>query len=254
MPTPALTFFPLADLPLIEPGNDLAALLIEHLGKAGLIPQNDDVLVIAQKIVSKAEDCFVDLQDIKPSPEALKLAYSSEKDPRLAELILRESARIVRDTPKVLIVEHRLGIVLANAGIDRSNVNNDEDTVLLLPVDPDASARRLKATLDAHFGVRLGIVITDSVGRPWRLGTTGIAIGCAGLAAMHDMRGLSDMFGRVLQVAEVATADCVAGAATLLMGEGAEAIPVVLMRGLQAGKPEQSAQTIVRSANENLFE
>ncbi|MDP7660778.1 MAG: coenzyme F420-0:L-glutamate ligase, partial [Gammaproteobacteria bacterium] len=173
---------------------------------------------------------------------------------RLAELILRESARIVRDTPKVLIVEHRLGIVLANAGIDRSNVNNDEDTVLLLPVDPDASARRLKATLDAHFGVRLGIVITDSVGRPWRLGTTGIAIGCAGLAAMHDMRGLSDMFGRVLQVAEVATADCVAGAATLLMGEGAEAIPVVLMRGLQAGKPEQSAQTIVRSANENLFE
>lgn len=254
MPTPALTFFPLPDLPLIEPGSGLAALIIEHLGKAGLAPQDGDVLAIAQKIISKAEDCFVDLKDIEPSPEALKLAYSTEKDPRLAELILRESARIVRDTPGVLIVEHHLGIVLANAGIDRSNVNNDEDTVLLLPDDPDASARQLKATLDAHFGIHLGIVITDSVGRPWRLGTTGIAIGCAGLEAMHDMRGRTDMFGRVLQVAEVATADCIAGTATLLMGEGAEAIPVVLIRGLKAGESTQSAKIIVRPADENLFE
>jgi len=253
MPKPALSFFPVSGLPLVEPGCDLAALIIEHLGKAGLVPQNGDVLAIAQKIVSKAEDCFVNLKDIEPSPEAQRLAYSSEKDPRIAELILRESTRIVRDTPGVLIVEHRLGIVLANAGIDRSNVDGDEDSVLLLPDDPDASARRLKETLDAHFGIRLGIVITDSVGRPWRLGTTGITIGCAGLEALNDMRGQQDMFGRVLQVAEVATADCVAGAASLIMGEGAEAVPLVLVRGLEAGESKQSAGTIVRPANENLF-
>ena len=253
MPTPALSFFPVSGLPLIEPGCDLAAVIIEHLDKAGLVPQDGDIVALAQKIVSKAEGCLVDLKDIEPSTEARKLAYSKEKDPRIAELILHESKRIVRDTSTVLIVEHRLGIVLANAGIDRSNVTDDEDVVLLLPDDPDASAQQLKATLDAHFGVRLGIVITDSVGRPWRLGTTGIAIGCAGFETLNDQRGLPDMFGRVMQVAEVATADCIAGAATLIMGEGAEAIPLVLVRGLQAGESTQSAKTIVRTANENLF-
>ncbi len=253
MPTPALSFFPVPGLPLIEPGCDLAAVIIEHLDKAGLAPQDGDIVALAQKIVSKAEGCLVDLKDIEPSTEALQLAYSKEKDPRIAELILRESTRVVRDTPTVLIVEHRLGIVLANAGIDRSNVNDDEDVVLLLPDDPDASAQQLKATLDAHFGIRLGIVITDSVGRPWRLGTTGIAIGCAGFETLDDQRGSPDMFGRVMQVAEVATADCIAGAATLIMGEGAEAIPLVLVRGLQAGDSTQSAKTIVRTANENLF-
>lgn len=253
MPTPALSFFPVHGLPLIEPGSDLAGLIIEHLGKTGFVLQDGDVLAIAQKIVSKAEGCLVDLKEIEPSPEARQLSYSKEKDPRIAELILRESTNIVRDTPDVLIVEHRLGIVLANAGIDRSNVSGDEDTVLLLPDDPDASANRLKETLDRHFGIRLGVVITDSVGRPWRLGTTGIAIGCAGLEVLDDMRGLTDMFGRVLQVAEVATADCVAGAATLIMGEGAEAIPVVMVRGVKTGESTQTAKTIVRPAKENLF-
>ncbi len=253
MPTPALSFFPVSGLPLIEPGCDLAALIVEHLGKAGLAPRNSDVLAIAQKIVSKAEGRLVNLKDIEPSAEARRLAYSKQKDPRIAELILRESNRIVRDTPGVLIVEHRLGIVLANAGIDRSNVKGDEETVLLLPEDPDKSAYQLKETLDAHYGVRLGVVITDSVGRPWRLGTTGIAIGCAGLESLNDMRGRHDMFGRVLQVAEVATADCIAGAAALVMGEGAEALPVVLVRGLKAGESTQTARTIVRSADENLF-
>lgn len=253
MPTPALSFYPVTSLPLIEPGCDLATVIIEHLAGAGLAPQDGDVLAIAQKIISKAEGCLVDLKDVEPSAEARQLAYSSAKDPRLAELILRESTRIVRDTPAVLIVEHRLGLVLANAGIDRSNVKGDDDTVLLLPDDPDASAQRLKAKLDAHFGVRLGILITDSVGRPWRLGTTGIAIGCAGLQAIDDRRGGHDLFGRELQVAEVATADCIAGAASLIMGEGAEAIPLVLVRGLQAGESTQSAKTIVRAADENLF-
>ncbi len=253
-PKPALSLFPVTGLPFIEPGCDLAALIIEHLGKNRLKPQDGDIVAIAQKIVSKAEDRLVNLKDIEPSAEARLLAYSADKDPRLTELILRESTRIVRDTPDVLIVEHRTGLVLANAGIDRSNVQGDDDTVLLLPEDPDASARRLKETLDAHFGIRLGVLITDSVGRPWRLGTTGIAIGCAGLEALNDMRGRQDLFDRVLQVAEVATADCVAGAATLLMGEGAEAVPLVLVRGLNAGESNQSAKTIVRSADDNLFQ
>jgi coenzyme F420-0:L-glutamate ligase/coenzyme F420-1:gamma-L-glutamate ligase len=153
----------------------------------------------------------------------------------------------------VLIVEHRLGIVLANAGIDRSNVDGDDDTVLLLPEDPDASAAALRGRLEAHFGLALGIIITDSVGRPWRVGTTGVAIGCAGVEAMNDMRGERDTFGRVLQVAEVATADCIAGAAGLIMGEGSEAIPAVICRGLGAGASDQTARNILRPDNENLF-
>lgn len=253
MPTPALTFIPVAGLPLIEPGCDLGAVIIEHCASNGIEPCDGDIFAIAQKIVSKAEGCFVDLKEIEPSAEARQLTYSAERDPRLAELILRESTRIVRDTPNVLIVEHRLGIVLANAGIDRSNVNGDDDTVLTLPADPDASAAHLKHALDRHYGARLGVVIIDSIGRPWRLGTTGVAIGCAGFTALNDLRGQHDMFGRVLQVAEVATADCIAGAAGLLMGEGADAVPVVLVRGLDTGDTQQSARTIVRPAHEDLF-
>jgi len=253
MPAPALSFFPVADLPLIEPGCDLDAVIIAQCAAGGIEPRDGDIFAIAQKIVSRAEGCFVDLNQVEPSAEARQLAYSAERDPRLAELILRESTRVVRDTPNVLIVEHRLGIVLANAGIDRSNVDGGDDTVLTLPADPDASAARLQHALDRHYGVRLGVVIIDSVGRPWRLGTTGIAIGCAGFTALNDLRGQPDLFGRVLQVAEVATADCIAGAAGLLMGEGADAVPVVLIRGLDTGDTQQSARTIVRPAHEDLF-
>jgi len=253
MPAPALAFFPVPGIPEIEPGTDLAAVLIERIDAGGLELRDGDIVAVAQKIVSKAEGCFVDLNDVKPSPEARALAYSTEKDPRLAEVILRESRRVVRDTPLVLIVEHRSGIVLANAGIDRSNVRGDDDTVLLLPEDADASAATLKRRLDEHCSASLGILITDSVGRPWRKGTTGITIGCAGIAAMNDMRGARDMFGRVLQVAEVATADCIAGAAGLLMGEADEALPVVVVRGSGAGTSNQTARDILRPAAEDLF-
>lgn len=254
MPTPALSFFPIPGIPEIEPGTDLAAVLIERIAAAGLTPEAGDIVAIAQKIVSKAEDRFIDLHDIEPSAQACALAYARDKDPRLAELILRESTRIVRDTPLVLIVEHRLGIVLANAGIDRSNVGGNDDIVLLLPEDPDASAAALRARLEAHFGLALGIIITDSVGRPWRVGTTGVAIGCAGVEAMNDLRGERDTYGRVLQVAEVASADCIAGAAGLIMGEGSEAIPAVICRGLGAGESDQTARNILRPNNENLFQ
>jgi len=253
MPEPALCVYSIPDLPLIEPGTNLAAVIETAVRQVNLQPAAGDVLAIAQKIVSKAEDRIVHLSDVQPSDQAQELAQSTAKDPRLVELILRESRRVVRQTRNIIIVEHRLGLVLANAGIDRSNVAGDEDTVLLLPQDPDASARRLKKELDARFGVRLGILITDSVGRPWRLGTTGIAIGCAGLTSLNDLRGQPDMFGRVLQVAEIATADCAAGAAALVMGEGAEAIPVVLIRGLDAGDVAQNAMTIVRPTDEDLF-
>ena len=234
---------------------DLAAVLHASIETCGLEPRAGDILAVAQKIVSKAEGRFVDLNDITPSAEARSLAYAQEhdQDPRLAEVILRESRRVVRDTPAVIIVEHRSGVVLANAGVDRSNVPGNDDTVLLLPEDADVSAAALKRRLDGFFGVPLGVLITDSVGRPWRNGTTGIAIGCAGIEAMNDMRGSHDMFGRVLQVAEVATADCIAGAAGLIMGEGDDALPVVLVRGLDAGAATQTARDIQRPAAEDLF-
>lgn len=250
---PALSFWPVTGMPEIFPGADLAGMLVDAIDASDIGLRSGDIVAVAQKIVSKAENRFVDLKAIVPSDAALALAYSSEKDPRLAELILRESRRVVRDTPAVLIVEHRSGIVLANAGIDRSNVRGDDDTVLLLPEDADASAAELKRRLDAHYGARFGVLVTDSVGRPWRTGTTGIAIGCAGMETVDDRRGERDSFGRVLQVAEVATADCVAGAASLVMGEGAERVPVVVVRGLDAGDSDQTAGDILRPAAEDLF-
>jgi coenzyme F420-0:L-glutamate ligase/coenzyme F420-1:gamma-L-glutamate ligase len=253
MNAPALTFAPVPGIPEIEPGDNLGAVLAECIETAGLDVVDGDIVAIAQKIVSKAEGQFVDLGDIVPSAAALELEYSKTKDPRLAELILRESRRVVRDTPMVLIVEHRSGIVLANAGIDRSNVRGDDDTALLLPEDADASAAALKQQLDQHFGASLGVLITDSVGRPWRMGTTGLAIGCAGIDAMHDMRGDRDRFGRVLQVAEIAVADSLAGAANLVMGEGDEGVPAALIRGVDAGGSKQSARDILRPAREDLF-
>jgi coenzyme F420-0:L-glutamate ligase/coenzyme F420-1:gamma-L-glutamate ligase len=253
MSAPAISLFAVPDLPLIHGDTDLAAVIVSALQRADLAPEDGDVLALAQKIVSKSEGCTVDLKDITPSDKALEIARGGDKDPRLVEVILQESRRIVRHNHNVIIVEHKLGIVLANAGIDRSNVDGNEDLVLTLPKDPDASARSLKQKLDRAFGVRLGILITDSIGRPWRMGTTGVAIGCAGMTTLHDLRGKRDLFGRVLQVAEIATADCAAGAAGLIMGEGAEALPVVLIRGLNAHDSDQSAATILRPENENLF-
>ncbi|MFQ5634701.1 MAG: coenzyme F420-0:L-glutamate ligase [Gammaproteobacteria bacterium] len=253
MPEPALSLFPIPGVPEVEPGMDIATVLFECIDAAGLEPRDGDVVAVAQKIVSKAEGRFVNLDEVTPSAEARALAYARGNDARLATVILNESRRVVRDTPAVIIVEHRSGIVLATAGIDRSNVTGDENTVLLLPADADASAAALKQRFDERFGAALGVLITDSVGRPWRQGTTGIAIGCSGIAVLNDLRGQRDMFGRVLQVAEVATADCIAGAASLIMGEGADAIPAILVRGAVAGASSQSAREILRPPAEDLF-
>lgn len=240
-------------LPLVEPGTPLAETIATSMDKAGVEPEDGDILAVAQKIVSKAEGRLVALGDIEPSPAARNLAAEIDKDARVVELILRESRRVIRHRPGMVIVEHRLGIIMANAGIDRSNVAGPGETVLLLPEDPDASAAAMKRSLEARLGVRLGVLITDSVGRPWRLGTTGIAIGCAGVPVLEDLRGDLDLFGRVLEVSEVATADAVAAAAGLLMGEAAEGSPVVLIRGLGAGASSQTARAVLRPAEEDLF-
>jgi coenzyme F420-0:L-glutamate ligase/coenzyme F420-1:gamma-L-glutamate ligase len=253
MNVPDLALFRLPGIPLIKAGDDLAACLTEALARAGLRLEPGDVLAVAQKIVSKAEGRLVYLADVTPSPQAEELAARTAKDPRVVQLILDESLRVVRTRPGAIIVEHRLGIVLANAGIDRSNLADSEAAALLLPRDPDASARSLRAELAQRAGLAPGVLITDSVGRPWRLGTLGIAIGCAGVSGLTDLRGTEDLFGRLMETSEISPADSLAAAATLMMGEGAEGTPAVLVRGWPDTGIDQPAAAILRPGNEDLF-
>lgn len=253
MTAPALSLTPLPGLPPIRPGDDLAALIAAALERAGLVLADGDVLAVTQKIVSKAEGRLRQLADVQPSARAQALAAETRKDPRLVELILQESQAILRTRPDLLIAEHRLGIVLANAGIDRSNLGGDDETVLLLPEDPDASATRLRQALQRASGASLGVIITDSVGRAWRRGTVGIAIGTAGVAPFADLRGHQDLAGRPLQVSEIAPADSLAAAAVLVMGEAAEGRPVVLLRGAGGGGADTPARVVLRPRAEDLF-
>lgn len=253
MTSPALLITPLGGLPEVRPGDDLGELLLGALRHANLAPAAGDVLAVTQKIVSTAEGRVRRLADIVPSARALALATETHKDPRLVELILQESRDIVRRRRDLIIAEHRLGIVLANAGIDRSNLAGNDDTVLLLPADPDASAARLRERLQAASGERCGVIITDSVGRAWRKGTVGIAIGTAGVAPFLDLRGRRDRHGRALQVSEIAPADSLAAAAALVMGEAAEGIPAVLIRGAALALGEGSAAAVLRPRAEDLF-
>jgi coenzyme F420-0:L-glutamate ligase / coenzyme F420-1:gamma-L-glutamate ligase len=250
----SLTLTALAGLPLIKPGDDLAALLIAALQRMRIVPQNKDIIVIAQKVVSKAEGRFVDLKSIVPSPRAIALAEEVNKDARLVEVILSESDEIIRKQRDILIVAHRLGFIMANAGVDQSNVGGEGDEqVLLLPRDPDASAAALKTRLDREFGVDLGIVINDSFGRPWRYGVVGVTLGAAGLPVLGNMIGKPDLFGRKLRVTEIAVADEIAAAASLLMGQGAEGQPAVLLRGLDWDAPATAASVLLRPKQTDLF-
>ncbi len=255
MPAPALTLTAIPDLPLIEPGDDLAAILIDGLARAGIAPAARDVLVVAQKVVSKAESRYRDLGAVTPSNRARDLARAVDKDPRLVEVILSESEAVVAHKPGVLVVAHRLGFVLANAGIDRSNVRSEAGTerVLLLPEDPDASAATLKARLDAHFKTELAVIVSDSLGRAWRNGVTGIALGAAGLPALRDMIGSKDLFGRTLDVTQTGFADDIAAAASLLMGQADEGLPAVLVRGLAWHEPPSDARALLRPKDQDLF-
>jgi coenzyme F420-0:L-glutamate ligase / coenzyme F420-1:gamma-L-glutamate ligase len=243
------------DFPLVKAGDDLAALIAAALDRATLRPVPGDVLVVAQKIVSKAEDRFVDLATVAPSERARTIGQEIQKDPRLVEVILGEAARVVRQRPGLLIVEHRLGYVMANAGVDHSNVAvpDGRERILLLPRDPDASAEALRAKLSARFGVPLAVIVNDSFGRAWRRGTVGIALGAAGLPAALDLRGNPDLFGQTLQTTVVGFADEVAAAASLMMGQAAEGVPVVLARGLAWSAAPSAARTLVRPPEEDLF-
>ena len=250
-----VTLAAIPDIPMVRPGNDLAGLLIRACEDAAIAPADGDILVVAQKIVSKAEGRYVDLATIEPSARALRLAGEVEKDPRLVEVILRESRRVVRWRPGVLIVEHRLGFILANAGVDRSNVDPEAATepVLLLPHDPDASAADLRARFARHFNTTLAVVITDSWGRAWRRGTIGVALGAAGIPALMDLRGRPDLFGHPLRVTQTGFADEVACAASLIMGQADEARPAVLVRGLSWHVESSPAVSLIRSPEEDLF-
>jgi coenzyme F420-0:L-glutamate ligase/coenzyme F420-1:gamma-L-glutamate ligase len=242
-------------IPLVRKGDDLVVLIGEGLARAGIVPRGGDVFVLAQKIVSKAEGRMIALASVEPSTEAIALAGHVQKDPRLVELILSESVRVVRARPGILIVEHRLGFVMANAGVDQSNLASPggPQQALLLPVDPDGSAATLKARLSQQFGVPVAVVINDSFGRAWRRGTCGVAIGAAGLPSLMDLRGSPDLFGRELQVSVTGHADEIAAAASLVMGQGAEGQPVVVVRGLKWRGPDNGASELVRPADEDLF-
>ena len=249
-----LVISPLKGIPLVREGDDLAALLEGALARAALSLQAGDVLVVAQKIVSKSEGRVVRLRDVQPTARAVELAERTDKDPRMVQLILDESIEVVRAVPGVLIVRHRLGIIGANAGIDQSNIDHQGgECALLLPADPDRSAARLRDTLQQHTGKKLGIVISDSMNRPWRLGTMGQAIGSAGILVLDDRRGQQDLFGRELQVTMTNRADSIAAAALLVMGETTERVPAALVRGFPAEDSRQAARDSIRPPVEDLF-
>lgn len=251
-----LTLTALQELPEILPGADLAALLGAALEREQVVLRAADVLVVAQKIVSKAEGRLVELAGVVAGERAQQLAAITRKDARLVQLILGESSEVLRAKPDVLIVRHRLGFVMANAGIDRSNLAHagQREQVLLLPADPDASAAALREALRRRCGAAPGLIVSDSFGRAWRKGVVNVAIGTAGLPALVDRRGASDRAGRRLEVTEVAVADALAAAAGLLMGEAAEGIPAVLIRGFCVHGPERPAQALLRPLQEDLFQ
>lgn len=242
-------------LPMVKPGDDLSDLLLSALQSQTFDLRDGDVVVVAQKIVSKAENRLVDLGSIKPSAEASRVASIVLKDPRLVEVILSQSRRIVRCVPNVLIVEHSLGLIMANAGVDQSNVATapEGEAILLLPEDPDASAETLRRQIRDRAGAQVAVLINDSFGRPWRKGSVGVAIGAAGFPSVEDRRGDPDLFGRPLEATVVGLADEVAAAASLVMGPGDEGYPAVIVRGLAWRGMPAPASEICRRPEEDLF-
>jgi coenzyme F420-0:L-glutamate ligase/coenzyme F420-1:gamma-L-glutamate ligase len=254
-PSRAVHVIPVTGLPMFKPGDDLAAALATAMQAQEFFPEPGDVLVVAQKIVSKVEGRAVRLDGVTVSKPALQLAETTGKHPAMAELILRESATVMRARPGLIITRHKLGHVAANAGIDASNVESpDGETVLLWPLDPDASARHLRANLEARFGMQIAVIISDSLGRAWRMGTIGTAIGASGVNPLTDRRGETDLFGRVLQATLVARADELAAAASLVIGEAAEATPVAIIRGASYIRSEaEGIASTLRPLQEDLF-
>jgi coenzyme F420-0:L-glutamate ligase / coenzyme F420-1:gamma-L-glutamate ligase len=248
------TLIGLPNIPHVQPGDDLAEILTASLESAHLALEPGDILVITSKLLSKAEGRFVDLRTVTPTERACAVAEKTRKDPRMVELILSESTAISRMRPDVLIVRHRLGFTLANAGIDHSNVGRDADAwVLLLPEDPDRSAAQIRQRLGRLTGVAPGVVISDSHGRPFRIGTVGVAIGVAGLPAVWDKRGQRDLYGHELRITVTGLGDELAAAAGLITGQGAEGLPVVLVRGMTIPEGEGCAADLIRPEALDLY-
>ena len=254
--TARLEIFAIPGLPMIRVGDDLALLIGNALNEADIRLHDNDVVVIAQKIVSKSEGRTVDLATVVPTAEAIALASKVQKDPRIVQVVMSESVRVVRSRPNLMIMQHRLGFVMANAGVDQSNVAPADgiQRALLLPLDPDASAALIRRSLSDRLSVNLACVISDSFGRPWRRGTAGIAIGCAGLPSFIDLRGQPDLFGRILEVSIIGFADEIAAAASLLQGQAAEGQPVIVVRGLTWTAPNAPVAELVRPPDEDLFQ
>lgn len=247
-----MTLTALPGIPLVQPGDDLAGLILDGLQRAGIELRDGDLLVVAQKVVSKAEGRQVDLRQVEPSDRARQLAEHTQKDPRLVELLLSESRSVLRSRPGLIVVEHRLGFVCANAGIDHSNVEGEE-TVLLLPENPDRSASQLRQRIQSESGVEIGVLVIDSHGRAWRMGTSGVAIGVSGVPALLDLRGEPDLYGDPLLVTEVGLADELAAAASALMGQAAEGRPVIHLRGLPYSLREAGIGELLRPEEQDLF-
>jgi coenzyme F420-0:L-glutamate ligase/coenzyme F420-1:gamma-L-glutamate ligase len=253
IPSRQLTLTALPGVPLIKQGDDLGALILDALARANLTLEDGDVLAVTSKIVAKAEGRRVELSKVNPSAEAEKLASETGKDPRLVEVILGESRQVLRKRQGLIIVEHRLGFVCANAGVDHSNVRGNGEWVLLLPEDPDSSASALRSQLEGLSGAKIAVLIIDSHGRAWRLGTVGVAIGLAGFPALVDMRGEVDLHGDMLNVTVIGLADEIAAAASAVMGQAAEGLPVVHARGLPYPLREGNMRELLRPEARDLF-
>lgn len=247
----------LPDIPLILPGDDIALILLRSLESANLDLEDGDILVLAQKIISKAEGRLFNLTEIIPSSPAYELAEKAQKDPRFVELVLRETKEVLRVRSGTIIVEHKLGFVCANAGIDHSNIHgpwgNPQDWVLLLPEDPDSSAAKIRSVLEIVCNARIGVSIIDTHGRAWRSGVVGVTIGLSGLPGLVDLRGQTDLFGYKLRITQVAAADELAAAASLIMGQAAESTPAIHVRGFPYPLRDSSSKELIRSKELDLF-
>lgn len=250
---PSFSVYAIPDIPMIQAGDDVLAIILDRLSMVGYHLEDNDVLVISSKIISKAQGQHVSLQTVTPSVEAIELAEETDKDPRIVELVLQESEMISRKRRGVLVTQHRLGFVSANSGIDQSNVQDGDEIVLLLPLDPDATAQDFCKQIQEKSNVKVGVIISDTHGRPFRIGNIGVAIGVAGLSAVKDLRGRKDLFGRTLERSQIAYADLVASTAHLLSGETDEGYPVILIRGLDISPPHGKASDMNRLPENDLY-
>lgn len=252
----SLILSPLRDIPLIKPGDNLADIILAAMTNSGIKLEDGDIFIVAQKVVSKAENRFINLIDITPSKQAIDLANKTEKDPRFVEMILQESKEVLRYRAGTIIVEHRLGFICANAGIDHSNVAEavtGEEWVLLLPLEPDISAERIRMQIELATGIKVGVLIIDSHGRAWRMGVVGITIGISNVPGLVDFRGKTDLFDFTLNVTQVAAADELAAAASLMMGQAAERTPVIHARGFPYSLRNSSLTELLRPEEQDLF-